>query len=94
MAGDACIGIGKVARLPYLMGEYGGLVFLAAYVVALQLGAVAQAGAATLGPELARAVWGPRQARLFRIWLFALPYPGRLGLLYAVGALDWRAGLV
>jgi NSS family neurotransmitter:Na+ symporter len=35
VAGGAAMGIGNVARLPYLMGEYGGLVFLAAYLLAL-----------------------------------------------------------
>lgn len=33
----AVIGIGNVTRLPYLMSEYGGLVFLAAYLLALLL---------------------------------------------------------
>lgn len=37
VAGGAVIGIGNVARLPYLMSEYGGLVFLVAYVMALLL---------------------------------------------------------
>lgn len=35
VAAGACMGIGNIARLPYLMGQYGGWVFLAAYVVAL-----------------------------------------------------------
>lgn len=35
VAGGAAMGIGNVARLPYLMGEYGGVVFLAAYLLAL-----------------------------------------------------------
>lgn len=35
VAGGAAMGIGNVARLPYLMGEYGGVVFLAAYIAAL-----------------------------------------------------------
>lgn len=35
VAAGAAIGIGNVARLPYLMGEYGGVVFLAAYLLAL-----------------------------------------------------------
>lgn len=37
VAAGACIGIGNVARLPYLMGENGGVLFLAAYVLALLL---------------------------------------------------------
>lgn len=37
VAGGAAMGIGNVARLPYLMGEYGGVVFLAAYLLALLL---------------------------------------------------------
>jgi NSS family neurotransmitter:Na+ symporter len=37
VAAGAAMGIGNVARLPYLMGEYGGLVFLAAYLLALFL---------------------------------------------------------
>lgn len=37
VAGGAVIGIGNVARLPYLMSEYGGLVFLVAYILALLL---------------------------------------------------------
>lgn len=51
----------------------------------------------TLSRDLARAVWGPREPMLFGAWLFALTYPARLGLLtillYAVGLLDWFAGL-
>ncbi|TXH04055.1 MAG: sodium-dependent transporter [Nevskiaceae bacterium] len=35
VAGGAAMGIGNVARLPYLMGEYGGVLFLAAYLLAL-----------------------------------------------------------
>lgn len=35
VAAGAAMGIGSVARLPYLMGEYGGVIFLAAYLVAL-----------------------------------------------------------
>ena len=34
-AAGAAIGIGNIARLPYLMGEYGGLFFLVAYLVFL-----------------------------------------------------------
>jgi len=37
VAAGAAIGIGNVARLPYLAGEYGGSVFLAAYALALAL---------------------------------------------------------
>jgi NSS family neurotransmitter:Na+ symporter len=37
VAGGAVIGIGNVARLPYLMSEYGGAVFLVAYLLALLL---------------------------------------------------------
>lgn len=37
VAAGACIGIGNIARLPYLMGQYGGWVFLAVYVAALAL---------------------------------------------------------
>lgn len=36
-ASGAAIGIGNIARLPYLAGEYGGVIFLAAYVAALVL---------------------------------------------------------
>jgi neurotransmitter:Na+ symporter, NSS family len=36
-ASGAAIGIGNIARLPYLAGEYGGVVFLAAYVVFLAI---------------------------------------------------------
>lgn len=50
-----------------------------------------------LPTELAQAVWGPRELRLFGPWMFVLRYPARLGLIavlfYAVGALDWLAGL-
>ena len=35
VAGGAAMGIGNVARLPYLMGEYGGALFLIAYLLAL-----------------------------------------------------------
>ncbi|HEX4896413.1 MAG TPA: sodium-dependent transporter [Solimonas sp.] len=35
VAAGATIGIGNFARLPYLMSEYGGLLFLGAYLVAL-----------------------------------------------------------
>src|ERR1043166_8130697 len=31
----AAIGIGNAARLPYLMGQYGGVLFLGAYLLAL-----------------------------------------------------------
>jgi NSS family neurotransmitter:Na+ symporter len=37
VAGGAVIGIGNVARLPYLMSEYGGIIFLVAYLLALLL---------------------------------------------------------
>lgn len=37
VAGGAAIGIGNIARLPYLMGQYGGLVFLLAYLASLML---------------------------------------------------------
>ncbi len=37
VAAGACIGIGNIARLPYLMGEYGGWVFLLVYIAALLL---------------------------------------------------------
>ena len=36
-AGGAVIGIGNIARLPYLAGEYGGLIFLLAYFLFLGL---------------------------------------------------------
>jgi neurotransmitter:Na+ symporter, NSS family len=35
VAAGASIGIGNVARLPYLMGQYGGVVFLVVYLLAL-----------------------------------------------------------
>ncbi len=35
VASGACIGIGNIARLPYLMGQYGGWVFLLVYLAAL-----------------------------------------------------------
>lgn len=35
VAGGAALGVGNVARLPYLMSEHGGLIFLLAYVAAL-----------------------------------------------------------
>lgn len=37
VAAGATIGIGNMARLPYLMGQYGGVVFLGAYFGALML---------------------------------------------------------
>lgn len=37
VAGGAVIGIGNIARLPYLMGQHGGLIFLLAYLAALLL---------------------------------------------------------
>jgi NSS family neurotransmitter:Na+ symporter len=37
VAAGGCIGIGNIARLPYLMGQYGGWVFLAVYIAALLL---------------------------------------------------------
>lgn len=37
VAAGAAIGIGNMARLPYLMGQYGGVVFLLAYVLSLLL---------------------------------------------------------
>lgn len=37
VATGACIGIGNVVRLPYLMSEHGGSVFLLAYALALLL---------------------------------------------------------
>lgn len=37
VAAGACMGIGNIARLPYLMGQYGGWVFLVAYLAALLL---------------------------------------------------------
>ena len=36
-AGGAAIGIGNIARLPWLAGEYGGIVFLGAYFVFLAI---------------------------------------------------------
>jgi neurotransmitter:Na+ symporter, NSS family len=35
VAGGTAMGIGNIVRLPYMAGEYGGSVFLAAYVLAL-----------------------------------------------------------
>src|SRR5262245_39090124 len=35
VAAGATIGIGNVARLPYLMGQYGGCLFLIVYLLAL-----------------------------------------------------------
>ena len=37
VAGGAMIGIGNIARLPYLMGQHGGTIFLIAYLLALLL---------------------------------------------------------
>lgn len=37
VAGGTAIGIGNVARLPYLMSEYGGSIFLCAYLIALMV---------------------------------------------------------
>lgn len=37
VAAGAAIGVGNIARLPYLAGEYGGVVFLAAYFLFLLL---------------------------------------------------------
>lgn len=37
VAGGAMIGIGNIARLPYLMGQHGGVIFLGAYLAALML---------------------------------------------------------
>jgi len=37
VAAGAAIGIGNMARLPYLMGQYGGVVFLVVYLLALLL---------------------------------------------------------
>ncbi|HVT35482.1 MAG TPA: sodium-dependent transporter [Nevskiaceae bacterium] len=37
VAGGAVIGIGNIARLPYLMGEHGGIIFLFVYLLALVL---------------------------------------------------------
>lgn len=37
VAAGATIGIGNMARLPYLMGQHGGLIFLLAYLLALLL---------------------------------------------------------
>ncbi len=37
VAAGAAIGIGNLVRLPYLMSEYGGLLFLGAYLLALVL---------------------------------------------------------
>jgi NSS family neurotransmitter:Na+ symporter len=37
VAAGGCIGIGNIARLPYLMGQYGGWVFLLVYIAALLL---------------------------------------------------------
>src|SRR5437868_1134564 len=37
VAAGAAMGIGNIARLPYLMGQYGGSLFLLSYVLALLL---------------------------------------------------------
>src|SRR6185295_9312032 len=37
VAGGAAIGMGNIARLPYLAGEYGGIIFLLAYVLFLAI---------------------------------------------------------
>lgn len=37
VAGGAVIGIGNISRLPYLMGEHGGVIFLLVYLAALML---------------------------------------------------------
>lgn len=91
VAGGAALGIGSSMRVPYLMAEYGGVVFLVAYAVALLLvglpllvaeWALGRWMRDELGAGFARLSQAARTARLWK-WL------GRLAVLGAVMILSY-----